>query len=1138
MMWMLILSIIPMVMVSWLGYRNAVETIDQMERNRLENTADINIRFINDWFEQTHKNLESWSQFSPSQHMLATLATKWKQSGKTLQEFVGSAQYQELLPLHDDHLVRISENYTYVYDLFLIDLQGNILYTVAKEADLGTNLLNGAYATTRFAHAYRETLRDHQAHFSDLEHYSPSGGIIAGFMCVPMRNDSGTIVGVMALQIQLQSIFGQFEKSNLYSDGLKHYLVGNDGLLRTKLVSKEDVLSRKITTKQFWKWYNEHGLNGLYSQDMEEYAFVYEGPSGKKVLGKHQSINILGVRYAHISEIDEEKILEKPHAIAVKTLVLLLAMIGTVILVALLLARRITRPIHTLMEGSMEYMRGVKGVRVQLNSSNEIGEFGEVFNTLMETQEENEARLSSLTREAEKALEELQEQKFALDSHSIVAITDVKGRITFANAKFEEISGYTSSELIGKNHRLLKSEVHSREFWKKMYETVSRGGAWNAEVCNIAKDGHPYWVDTTIVPFKDDKGKPQSYVAIRTDITERKKIEAELIQAKEAAEASEHTKSEFLAIMSHEIRTPMNGVLGMLGLLERSKLDRTQQHQLIVAKNSATSLLVIINDILDFSKIEAGKMELEAVEINLHSTLKELLESFSFKAHEKGLELFLEESAIAHPNIIIDSGRLRQILTNLIGNALKFTHDGSITIKASLQSVAQTGRLHIDIIDTGIGIPQEKIATLFDPFTQADGSTTRKYGGTGLGLSIVKRLCELMGGTIEIESTLGEGSSFHIEMVVGLGSEEMQSKPVAVEPIDRDEEIQWPIQTRILLVEDNSTNQMVAIGMLDAIGLEADIATNGAEAIEALRLALNTLPYTLVLMDGQMPVMDGYEATHRIRAGEAGDENCTVIIVAMTANAMAGDREKCMIAGMDDFITKPVDLTILKKTLLKYLLPHHGEQSGKVHAENPKEEIERENFSTPSLWDYKEALTRMGENEALLDKVIHSFIEEVPQIMNSLKESVARGDFAEAQLPAHSLQGLSANIGATALHSIGKRIESAAKEENGILAEKELHVCERILNETLEVLGEYILQNRAPTIKPRRLDPLDIAIKLHKLRQDLEKGLFVDTEALGIFSEYADSRISVLMYEIKENIDKVEYTKALETIKRIMEILE
>jgi signal transduction histidine kinase/CheY-like chemotaxis protein/HPt (histidine-containing phosphotransfer) domain-containing protein len=518
--------------------------------------------------------------------------------------------------------------------------------------------------------------------------------------------------------------------------------------------------------------------------------------------------------------------------------------------------------------------------------------------------------------------------------------------------------------------------------------------------------------------------------------------------AKEQAEASAQSKSEFLAAMSHEIRTPMNGVLGMLGLLEHSRLDETQRHQLHVASSSAHSLLGLINDILDFSKIEAGKMDLEYLEFNLLQEIEEFVESILFKVEEKKLQLILNTEKIMYPNIVIDAGRLRQILTNLVGNAVKFTHDGSISIDVSLQKEdGNQGRLCIDISDTGIGIPPQKIPLLFEKFTQADGSTTRKYGGTGLGLSIVKNLCELMGGTVSAKNLDGGGSLFRVDLTVELGSDNdtWADKQLSRSDIFKDE-IVWPASTQILLVEDNPTNQMVALGMLEIFGLSADVATNGIEAVEAIEKT--TRPYSLVLMDCQMPLMDGYDATRAIRMGEAEQGNVHIPIIAMTANTMSGDREKCLAAGMDDYIPKPIDNRVLKEMLLKWLLkqaPIRTLEIGK-----------NQDVMVSPLWDEQEALARLGNKKNLLMKVVHCFVVDGRQTLEELRTAIENSKFSEAQLHAHSLKGSAANISALKLQAIAKTLESAAKDQDLILLREEFPKCEEVLNDTFELLEKVL----------------------------------------------------------------------------------
>lgn len=716
---------------------------------------------------------------------------------------------------------------------------------------------------------------------------------------------------------------------------------------------------------------------------------------------------------------------------------------------------------------------------------------------------------------------------------------DVNGYCTFINHSFLRILKFEhEDEILGKHiHELIH---HSRK----------DGSLYPSHECKMYKANQthqPSHVDDEVFWCKDGSSVPVEYwsypileegkfvgaVATFFDVTQRIESQNQLILAKEAAEASAQAKSEFLAAMSHEIRTPMNGVLGMLGLLARSNLDAIQHHQVHVAQSSATSLLGLINDILDFSKIEAGKMDLEMLVFNLHDELEEFVALSTYKAQEKGLEIILNTAKIEHQNMITDPGRFRQILTNLVSNAIKFTHQGQIMIDVSLRANDEShGHLHIDITDSGIGIAPEKINTLFEAFTQADGSTTRKYGGTGLGLSIVKRLCELMNGSISAVSSPGFGSTFSIDMEVMLGNEKhLQTRKKSREDTSHDEEaiaanIVWPPQTRILLVEDNPTNQIVAQGMLESMGLSADIAANGLEAISSIKRATDILPYTIVLMDCQMPEMDGYDATRAIRSGEAGERNKTIPIVAMTANAMHGDREKCFAAGMDDYIAKPISFDILKLALMKWIL----KQEAKVHqsAEHSTELL---------LWAQEEAFSRMGGNAQLLNKIIHSFVLDGKKTWEMLKTAIETNNLQDAQLYAHSLKGSSGNAGAHQLQEIAKKLEEAAANQDIITLQAQYPKCEETLLATLDLLEEHLKKATEPAEKKKHFDPLAAAIKLQALKEEIQSGAFIDTDETELFGDYTNSRLKERMEELKRHIDQFETNQALAVLENIMDEL-
>ena len=449
-------------------------------------------------------------------------------------------------------------------------------------------------------------------------------------------------------------------------------------------------------------------------------------------------------------------------------------------------------------------------------------------------------------------VKEIENIKMALDESAIVAITNQKGKITYVNDKFCQISKFSREELIGKDHKIINSGYHPKEFIKNLWQTIASGEIWKGEVKNSAKDGSYYWVDTTIVPFFNDKGKPIQYIAIRADITEKKKVEADLIAAKKIAENSVKIKEEFLRNMSHEIRTPMNSIIGFTDLLLETKLNPDQNEFLGRIKKSSSTLLVLTNDILDSSKLESGKLIFESIDFDLIELIDQVIKMIEDKAKKKGIELSLFIDSKCPRYINGDPTRLNQVLLNLINNSVKFTEEGEVNMYVK-HKIENDDSINIifKIEDTGIGMSEKAQKIIFERFTQARSDTTRKYGGSGLGLAIVKMIVDQRKGEIHLDSTLGKGTTFTItipfnkciqEQVSGdrnslLGQEDNKPKVFSLKHL------------KILLVEDNLMNQALAKSRMKSWNCNIDIADNGVIALEKIENSI----YDLILMDIQMP---------------------------------------------------------------------------------------------------------------------------------------------------------------------------------------------------------------------------------------------------------------------------------------------
>jgi PAS domain S-box-containing protein len=845
-----------------------------------------------------------------------------------------------------------------------------------------------------------------------------------------------------------------------------------------------------------------------------------------------------------------------------------------------------------------------------------------------------------------------------LKHDSKVSVTDATGHFIEVNDNFCQLSGYSREELLGQPHSMVTSGIHSREFWGDMWRTVGAGRPWRDEICNRAKDGALYWVDSTISPINGADGSPLEYIMIFRDITARKRVEARLQEASDRfaiaadsggigiwdfdaggktliwddrmyriyglpagsgqepyatwvdrlhvddrdrllteigsalsgekeydtdfrivrpdgemrylkatartfrptdgsaarmigvnidvtdhkraelalldmssittqrAEEANRAKSQFLANMSHEIRTPMNAVIGLSYLLAETPLDAAQLELLGKIQVSSKSLLAILNDVLDLTKIEAGELMVESTVFSPYSLLRGICDVIAIQAHAKGIDFDVEVGDDLPIAVQGDATRLGQILTNLLVNAVKFTDRGGVTLRVTQFDETPAGTtLRFVVRDTGIGISPAAQAHLFAPFSQADASITRRYGGTGLGLSIVKSLAELMGGSISLQSTPGIGSEFSVDLKFVPTAPELLAgrQNLAETPQGR-----AVADVRVLLVDDSDINLDVTKRVLELHGAQVQLASNGLEACDRVRM--QPYDFDVVLMDVQMPLLDGYQATRYIRA-ELGLVDLPII--ALTASALSSERQRAVAAGMDDFIIKPFDAPTLITTILRHVRISVLQAATPISALTQPQSPERVPWPAIAGIDLTDARVRLCDDFGL-------FLSNLRRLLNEFSDVSVPSDsedsdaFTVYAARMHKLSGSAGMLGANAVQqlAIDARAACVAGETTRLERAAQALVIE------LERLGksaEPVLRtakcrvqeaDKAPGAEDA-LTPKILAELIEALRQQ-------SLSALYRFDAFS-SQLRVLLGEkkfeiVRDQLDDLKFIEAAETL--------
>jgi PAS domain S-box-containing protein len=816
--------------------------------------------------------------------------------------------------------------------------------------------------------------------------------------------------------------------------------------------------------------------------------------------------------------------------------------LGLWVVLALSINRVLSRPLVALTQAVTSLNMAAdpsKYQNIHYPDKNELGVLVAALNSLwlrlLEAKESLEATVDSRTLELQTTSQQLalragqlersaeQLRRILEDSPLAVRILTLDKQFVFANKRFYDLfnGGSTSMSRTDMEY-IYKNKEDYFDLARKLKTSGTAGPPRLLEF--IRSDGTSFWSMTTVV--KVDYDDTECSLGWFFDVTE-------LRQAREAAEAAAEMKANFLANMSHEIRTPMNGIIGLSRLALQTPLNPKQLDYVQKIQSSGNHLLGIVNDILDFSKIEAGKLNIETIDFSLGSILDDIADMMTEKVQLKGLEFSIDIDESVPPLLVGDPLRLRQILLNYCNNALKFTETGHIRLVArGKMASTNTVLLRFTVEDTGIGMTPAQQSQLFQSFSQVDASITRRFGGTGLGLAICKHLAGLMGGSVGLDSTLGQGSRFWFTALLGVVRSTQPSSPHVGMAVADDSSpslaaLASLAGARILLVEDNEINQMVAAELLRSTGFVVAIADNGQIALDMVQAQ----PYDIVLMDMQMPVMDGLTATRAIRQIPRLDH---LPIVAMTANAMRQDAERCAAAGMQDFVTKPIEPPRLWAALHRWIQPPHGPVRSVVQLPAPARYAPGPDLPTVPSLDMAAGLDRVAGNRTLYASLLRRFANGQKTLVAELQAALDANDWALAERLAHTAKGVAANIGAMQIQQLAQPLEAAiAARSPREQIDAHLHAIRAPLQDLVAHIGTH--NGAAATVPPPPVDARQarhLCVQLEALLQDS------DADSIVFLQQHANSLRQVLgtQFEaLQRAIEDFDFDAATQSLQQGME---